>query len=165
MDCDILPATSDDAPAILALQLAAYRSEALLYGEDGVPPLAEGPGDMAEAFGRLCFLKAVARGADQAERLVGSVRAGLSGEVCEVGRLIVHPDFQRRGLGSALLRAAEALFPQAMRLRLFTGHKSEGNLRLYARHGYRQVEARAVSPALTLLFLEKPGPGSTAGRS
>jgi hypothetical protein len=54
----------------------------------------------------------------------------------------------------------EAAFPRAARFALFTGHLSAGNLRLYQRLGYRPVERRPVHPGLTLVFLEKPGPGA-----
>ena len=80
------------------------------------------------------------------------------GGICRIGRLIVHPKRQRQGLGAALLQAIEASFPQAERFALFTGSRSEGNLRLYQRGGYAPVDSRAVTPGLTLVFLEKPGP-------
>jgi len=76
---------------------------------------------------------------------------------CRVGRLIVHPKRQRQGLGTALLAAIESCFPKARRFALFTGSRSEGNLRLYQRLGYQFVDSRAVTPGLTLVFLEKPG--------
>ena len=40
--------------------------------------------------------------------------------------------------------------------RLFTGHRSLGNLRLYARQGYRQTSVEQVSSRLSFVHLEKP---------
>jgi ribosomal protein S18 acetylase RimI-like enzyme len=67
---------------------------------------------------------------------VGSVRGRLEGDTCHIGRLVVHPRLQRRGIGARLMREIEGRFPKARRYELFTGHLSEGNLRLYRRLGY-----------------------------
>jgi GNAT superfamily N-acetyltransferase len=155
----IMPAIPDDAPELLALQRLAYQAEARLYGDWSIPPLTQSLEELREEFGRLTILKAL----DQDEALIGSVRAELDassegGGTCRIGRLIVHPRRQRQGLGTALLQAIEASFPQAGRYALFTGSRSEGNLRLYQRLDYAPVDSRAVTPGLTLVFLEKPGP-------
>lgn len=156
----ILDAAPADAPAILALQRLAYRSEAELYGDWSIPPLTQSLEELRAEFASHVFLKAVEDALPPVEALVGSVRAELDAAgVCRIGRLMVRPDRQRRGLGAALLLAMEARFPRAARFALFTGHLSAGNLRLYERLGYREVARRAAHPGLTLVFLEKPGPG------
>ena len=66
--------------------------------------------------------------ATEAGRLVGSVRARAANGVCQVGRLIVHPELQGRGVGTMLMRHIEAEFPDATTFELFTGSRSEGNL-------------------------------------
>jgi GNAT superfamily N-acetyltransferase len=71
-----------------------------------------------------------------------------------VGRLAVVPDLQGRGLGTRLLAAVEQGTP-ARRAALFTGHRSDGNLRLYRRCGYVEVRRETVSPDLVLVHLEK----------
>lgn len=147
---EIMPADLADAEAILALQRLAYQSEAKLYDEWGIPPLVQTLEELRAEFPTRLVLKAMSGAA-----LVGSVQAGLDGDLCRVGRLMVHPGHQRQGLGSALMRAVEASFPAARRFQLFTGHKSAGNLRLYQRLGYLPVRSEAVSPALTLIFLER----------
>ncbi len=49
----------------------------------------------------------------------------------------------------------EGRFSRAERFELFTGHKSEGNLRLYRHLGYEEVREQRVSPRLRLLYLQK----------
>jgi len=53
------------------------------------------------------------------------------------------------------MRSVEAAFPAVQRFELFTGGRSEGNIRLYERLGYRRVHEQVLSPAVTLVFMEK----------
>ncbi|MFE3648572.1 GNAT family N-acetyltransferase [Streptomyces sp. NPDC059152] len=48
--------------------------------------------------------------AERDGELVGTVIAGFDGWRCHLYRLAVHPDHRRRGIGSALLAAAEERF-------------------------------------------------------
>jgi ribosomal protein S18 acetylase RimI-like enzyme len=161
MRYDIIPAAPADAPELLALQELAFRTEAELYGDWNIPPLTENLAQLQHAFARLVVLKALGHGPDAAQGLLGCVRAQLDeAGVCHIGRLAVRPDARRMGLGSALLEAAGMAFAGARRLRLFTGSKSEDNLRLYRRLGFAEVERRQAAPGLTLVFLERPGPAS-----
>lgn len=153
VDVAIDSAKIRDAAEILALQKAAYQSEAILYADFAIPPLVETLVELEAAFANSRILKAT-----MDDRIVGSVRGSLINHSCFIGRLIVHPDFQRCGLGSLLVSAIEAEFSHARRFELFTGHQSEGNLRLYAKLGYREVRRQEVHSKLTLIFLEKLNP-------
>jgi ribosomal protein S18 acetylase RimI-like enzyme len=79
----------------------------------------------------------------------------LDGGTCYIGKLIVHPSQQNHGIGTGLLLAAENQFPDAERYELFTGQKSEKNLYLYEKHGYRRVRRQVISETLTVVFMEK----------
>jgi GNAT superfamily N-acetyltransferase len=148
----ILEAVPEDAETILVLQLLAYESEARRYNDWSIPPLVETLTSVRGQIAAHVVLKAML-----GERLVGSVRGLMADGVCEVARLSVHPEMQRRGIGAALLAAIEARFPAAT-FELFTGDRSEGNLRLYRRHGYVETHRQAVSPAVSLVYLRKPAP-------
>ncbi|MBN1401547.1 MAG: GNAT family N-acetyltransferase [Anaerolineae bacterium] len=145
----------EDAEAILALQRLAYRSEAALYDEWDIPPLVQNLASMREDLERQVVLVATTGAPNRVRRIIGSVRARLAGGTCHIGRLIVHPDHQGRGIGTQLMHAIEARFPEAERYELYTGHLSEGNLRLYVRLGYTLCREAQVSRKLTLLYLEK----------
>ncbi len=143
-------ALPEDAPAILALQRLAYQSEAALYNDWSIPPLTQTIESLAEEFSVSIVLKAVVDG-----QLVGSVRARVNNDTCEIGRLIVHPAFQRRGIGSSLLKTIEGQCPVVARFELFTGSKSESNIRLYKRAGYQVTRTQPLSPAVSITYLEK----------
>ncbi|MBN1477334.1 GNAT family N-acetyltransferase [Candidatus Sumerlaeota bacterium] len=146
----LLPATPDDAEEILVLQRLAYRSEAEIYDDHTLPPLTQTLEEMRADFETQVILKAVADG-----EIVGSVRACLRDGTCHIGRLIVHPDHQGRGLGKRMMAAIEEHFQEAERFELFTGHRSERNLHLYRGLGYRVFAERPVSEKVTLVFMEK----------
>ncbi|MEN6627058.1 MAG: GNAT family N-acetyltransferase [Candidatus Sumerlaeia bacterium] len=148
-DCQIIDAIAEDLDAILALQKLAYLSEAAIYGPD-IPPLRQTLDEIRDEARDGRILKLVVGG-----RIVGSVRGRERGGSCLVGKLIVHPDFQRRGHGAALLRAIEAAFPQCARFELFTGDRSASNLRLYENAGYKVFQRKKIADHLTFIYLEK----------
>ena len=150
-ELSIGPAAPAEADAILALQRLCYQSEAQLYNNFSIPPLTETLEDLKVAFGQSTIL--VCRSGSE---IVGSVRGRVRDGRCHVGRLIVHPSFQKRGIGTRLLGAIEDACPEAAAFELFTGHKSESNLRLYRRVGYRDFKTEAAGPDMSLVFLEKP---------
>lgn len=146
----IEPATAEDAREILDLQKLAYRSEAEIYDDYSIPPLTQSLEDIQAAFYEKTFLKATVAG-----RIVGAVRGYVLDETCMIGRLIVHPDFQSQGIGSGLMGAIEKCFSDVKRFELFTGHKSERNVRLYRRLGYRVTRRERVNETLELVYMEK----------
>ncbi len=143
-------ATTADAAEILLLQYLAYLSEADIYDDFTIPPLTQTLAEITAEFARRTFLKVVDDG-----RIIGSVQGMKIGDTCYVGRLMVHPDRQGEGIGTRLMAAIEASFSEVVRFELFTGHKSEDNIRLYERLGYRQIRTEAVNPTLSLVFMEK----------
>ena len=142
----------DDAESILALQKLAYQSEAKLYNDWSLPPLTETLESLRTYFADTVVLKATLDGC-----IVGSVRARIRDGICAIGRLVVHPEFQRRGIGTQLLKAIEARCPDVARYELFTGSKSEANIRLYQRLSYVITRSEVLSPTVTLVYLEKAG--------
>jgi ribosomal protein S18 acetylase RimI-like enzyme len=67
---------------------------------------------------------------------------------------MVRPDLQRNGIGTALLREIETLYPHK-RYELFTSSKSESNIKLYEKAGYTIFKKIEVSDNLTYIYLEK----------
>ncbi len=148
-------ASVSDAANILELQRLAYQSEAALYHDWSIPPLTQTLEELRTEMSRMAFLKAI-----ENEVVVGSVRAAEHDGTCSIGRLIVHPQYQRRGIGTHLMVAIEAMFPNAAIFELFTGSKSLGNIRLYERLGYTASRTARLSDTVSLVFMSKRGPGA-----
>lgn len=161
MSVTISPAREDDAERILKLQYLCYQSEAELYGDYNIEPLTQSLDELRGELAGGCVL--VAR---LGEEVVGSVRGSVGADgAAVIGKLIVHPRMQRHGLGGRLLSAIEerlAVEGRAKRYRLFTGHRNDGNLRLYRRLGYQAVSTEQVSHRLSLVTLEKDAEGTLA---
>jgi ribosomal protein S18 acetylase RimI-like enzyme len=139
-----------DAPAILELQKLCYQTEAALNDDYSIPPLHQTLESMREEFEKKVVLKAVESG-----RIVGSIRAFVKDDNCYVQRVIVHPEFQNKGIGKKLLGSVESIFLSARRFELFTSEKSAKNLALYASIGYREFRREAMNDRVTLVYMEK----------
>ncbi len=143
-------ASASDAEEILALQKMAFKNEAEIYNDFNIPPLVQTLEEIKDDFRRQIFLKATIDG-----RIIGSVRAFAKEETCYIGRLIVHPDFQNQGIGTKLMNEIENLFRICRRFELFTGNKSERNIYLYQKIGYKIFKTEKITDNVTLIYLEK----------
>ena len=147
---EILQASKNDLHEILALQKQAYQSEAILYNDYTIPPLTQTLEAIQNEFTKSVFLKAVFEG-----KIIGSVRVSIENNRCKIGKLIVSPELQRRGIGSSLMRHVESMFPSVDSFELFTGSKSVNNLYLYEKLGYTAYKQERLSPQVTIVFLQK----------
>ncbi len=146
----IIEKASDyDAEIILRLQKTAYQSEAKRYNDYTLPPLLQTPEEIITDFKNQIVLKAVVSG-----EIKGSVRAYMENKTCFIGRLIVHPDSQKKGIATELMHNIESRFRSADRFELFTGNESIEALSLYYKLGYSIFKRKKLS-AYTLVFLEK----------
>lgn len=146
----ITDAEIGDAEEILFLQKLCYRENAERIGDYGIPPLTQTPEEMRVEFSTRTVLKIEAEG-----KIIASVRAHESDMLCHIGKLIVHPDYRRQGIGSTLMREIERRFPAVKAYSLFTGSKDEGNLILYEKNGYSRIDERKISDRLTFVYLMK----------
>ncbi|MFD1539956.1 GNAT family N-acetyltransferase [Nonomuraea guangzhouensis] len=147
---EIERARAADAGEILTVQRAAYATEAQLYGDPFLPPLLESVEQIRKGIETGIAFKAT-----DGTRIVGAVRGQLAGTTCLVGRLVVAPDQQGRGVGRALLETLHEQTPEATAFDLFTGHLSEANLRLYRRLGYRETRRERMDDHLTLVHMRR----------
>jgi GNAT superfamily N-acetyltransferase len=147
-----------DAEDILKLQYLCFQRKAALYDDYTIPPLKQTLANLLLEYDTHRILVARSGG-----EVIGSVRANVRDEACCIGRLIVHPRLQQRGLGSRLLQAVEREFPEASRYELFTGTRSESNVRLYGSCGYQPVHTEMLSPGVEIVVMEKAKAELTRG--
>ncbi len=138
-----------DLEEILSLQQLAYQSEATLYNDFNIPPLTQTIQSVKEEAQKSVILKLSEGG-----RIIGSVRAYEKEGTCYIGKLMVHPDYQNRGLAKKLMAAIERCF-EGLRYELFTGYLSEKNLALYEKLGYKRFKIEKAADNLEFIFLEK----------
>jgi GNAT superfamily N-acetyltransferase len=86
--------------------------------------------------------------------IVGSVRAFEKDGSCYIGRLIVHPGYQNKGIGKKLMKAIEKCF-EGVRFELFTGHLDEKNLTFYEKLSYKKFREEKINDDLRFVYFEK----------
>jgi ribosomal protein S18 acetylase RimI-like enzyme len=146
----ITKANFEDLQEILNLQYLAYQSEAKLFNNPNIPPLMQTLSEIETEFETSVFLKVL----NEDGNIIASVRAHSDAGTLYIGKLIVHPDLQGRGIGTKLLKEIENTCPHK-RYELFTSTKSERNIKLYERAGYVKFKEQAIDSDLKFIFLCK----------
>ncbi|TDF94180.1 GNAT family N-acetyltransferase [Paenibacillus piri] len=138
---------------LLMLQQLSYRVEAQLIGFKEIPPLWDSPKSLKES-GELFF------GYYEGHRMAGSVSVKQTPKELTICRMMVHPDFFRRGIASRLLEYAESLAVPGMLLKVSTGTKNEPAVNLYGKYGYKPGQTMEIAKGITLTVFTKRVPQS-----
>jgi len=128
----ITKANFEDLTDILNLQKTAFLAIAELYNCYEIEPLHQSLASIQDDFNDYLFLKAEYHG-----EIIGSVKIKHCDDYCSIGKLIVLPEFQNKGVGRKLMAAAEKVFPDIKRYELFTASESIKNITLYESLGYK----------------------------
>ncbi len=151
MQIEILPVIKNDLEEILQLQKTCYLAEAELYNDYTIPPLHQDLKTIETEFINSIIIKGVING-----QIITSVRGRLENETCYIGKLMVANDWQNKGIGQRMMTTIEQLFKECNRYELFTGFKSNKNIHLYTKLGYKEFKQEKITNSVTLLYLEKP---------
>lgn len=143
-------ANIQDAEEILSLQKLAYISEAEIYNDFNIPPLVQSFEQIESEFDNHIFLKVLVDG-----KIIGSLRASVIDGVCTIFKVIVHPDFQNRGIGTSMIIRIKEILCESKRFEIFTGHRSERNLYLYQKLGYKIFKTEKLTDNLNIAYLGK----------
>lgn len=146
----IFIACDDDFAEILEIQKKAFHSEGILYQNFNIQPLTQTLEEMQEECKDKIVLKAVNDG-----KIVGSIRANAFKGVCWLNKLVVLPEYQRKGIGEKLLGKIETYFSNIGKYTLATGAKSISNIRLYEKGGYKIVSKENFSDGIEAVIMEK----------
>ena len=140
----------EDLQEILELQKLSFQIQGEIYNDFTIPPLIQTLDEMKNDLLQQVFLKT-----ERDDKIIGSVRGYRMDDTCYIGRLIVHPDFQNQGIGTVLMNQIENRFSNISRFEIFTGYKSDKNLYLYKKLGYKIFKKEVMDDNLTLVYLEK----------
>lgn len=146
---EISIASKSDAPEILAVQKAAFETEAISHGTRDIQPLTETLDELLQEYSAGPVLKATENG-----KIVGSARADVRGGVVTVEKVVVLPEYRRRGIAKALVSKIEEECP-ASRYEIFTSTRSPQNIALYESLGYAVYGEKYVNDFLTFALLAK----------
>jgi tRNA (guanine37-N1)-methyltransferase len=148
---EITPAVRSDAGEILTLQRACWVQEALDNDMLDIPALHESLETVEESLDEWTYYVVRVAG-----RLVGAVRGRLDDHgdtaVWDIGRVMVAPDLQGRGLGRALLEHIQSVAPAAAASYvLFTGARSADNQRMYRKAGFSLRKDLPAPPGAVIM--------------
>ena len=147
----ITKAAFEDLPEILQLQKLAFKSEAELWGNCPIKPMQQTLPELEEEFAKSVVFKLLD---EQNDKIIGSIRTREENGRIYVAKLIVHPDYQNRGLGTLLLKTIDEFY-KGKSFELCTSCRSEKNLHVYGKNGYREFKREKVSEEFEFVFLEK----------
>lgn len=146
----IMQASINDLGSILELQYTAYQSEARLVNDFNIQPLKQTLEEVIEEYNKGVIFKAV----DDSENIVGSVRGYIKGNIFYVGKLMVHPKHQKKGIGAKLLQYIDSTYQNYIK-ELYTSDKSLSNLRLYEKMGYEKYKKEPMTSNFYFIYMRK----------
>lgn len=138
------------AETIYQLQQASYivESELIGYPASEFPPLQVTAEQIEQE--EATFL-----GYRVGAQLVGVVSFAVGPRERDIGRLVVHPDFFRRGIAGALLWAVESRAGVGQTLTVSTAEENIPAVRLYEKFGYELTERIRLPNGVVLVRLTK----------
>ncbi len=143
-------ASIDDANKILEIQKAAFLDQVRIYNNYHLPPITQSLESIEKEFNGKIFLKVLLKG-----QIIASVRFKVSDSYVTVDRIVVEPEYQNQGIGTTLLKEIESRVPNAVAFQLFTGNKSDRNIHLYEKMGYKVIKNQRTDQGIELLYMEK----------
>lgn len=146
----IHPAVVANAQIIHDIQMRAFAKEGRLSDNLEIPPLMEDVAAIEMHIRTQTVLVAC-----DGERIVGSARGIVDGNVCTIRGVSVEPSHQGHGIGASLLRAIEQAHPTVERFVLTTNTLVPGNVLFYERRGYQIAELTSYTDKVVLAHMVK----------
>ena len=137
------------AKEVLKIQIPAYKVEAELIGFNGIPQLFDTEESLADS--KETFLGFVSKGT-----LQGVLAYCKNGNQIEICRLVVLPDYFKRGIATELLSFfLKEIAGEDEQVKVSTGAKNQPAKALYKKLGFTEVENREVAPGVWITVLHK----------
>ena len=126
----------------LTIQKLAYRIEADLIGFDGIPQLYQTIQDLRTSGETFI-------GYFVDEVLAGVLSYSIDEHILDIGRLVIHPDYFRRGIARQLVDYALEI-PDIKCWEVATGAGNHPARRLYEGLGFDLIEEISLSVGVTI---------------
>jgi 8-oxo-dGTP pyrophosphatase MutT (NUDIX family)/GNAT superfamily N-acetyltransferase len=131
------------AAEVLDLQRKSYIIEAELIGTNEIPPLKE-------TLEQLQNCGETFIGYYIENRLAGAVSYKMEAGTLDIHRVMVHPDFFRRGIAAKLTTHIQSLEKAATKVIVSTGAANQPAVRLYEKLGFQRTEDSVVGNGLVI---------------
>lgn len=125
------------------LQRESYSVEAEMIGYADIPPLKETLEDLKQCPEEFT-------GYYLEERLVGAISTMTDTVQVEICRMMVHPEFFRRGIASNLLQQVLQSVHSSQVCKVATGVGNTPAFRLYRKFGFQPTVEREVAPGVCI---------------
>ena len=135
-----------ESAEVLDLQKKSYKIEAELIGTDEIPPLIETFEQLQECGETFigCYIEG---------RLAGAVSFKKEEEVIDIHRMMVHPDYFRRGIAQKLIAQLEQIgCPEMI---VSTGAANTPAVKLYQKLGFERKNDSVVGNGLVIANFKK----------
>ncbi|UKS27235.1 GNAT family N-acetyltransferase [Paenibacillus sp. HWE-109] len=151
--------TNEEILRLLSLQMASYRVEAELIGFEDIPPLKDGIDSIRKA-GETFYGYFVQE--ENETRLAGAISFSSEGSVITICRMMVHPNYFRRGIARSLLQHILKLQEEegAVLFVVSTGTANLPAVQLYQSFGFEMKRVFTVAPGVCLTTFERPASDS-----
>jgi GNAT superfamily N-acetyltransferase len=143
-------ATIEDVPEILELQYKAFRPVAESLNWFDAPNLTETVEHARGEFPKYTTLKMLSDDG----KIIGSVRGCVENGSLYIGRLMVLPEFQKKGYGRILLREIQSVLPHN-RAWLDTSGDVPETVSFYERECFRTFESKRFENGVSWIFMER----------
>ncbi|WP_455651396.1 GNAT family N-acetyltransferase [Phascolarctobacterium sp.] len=128
---EILKAEEKDLEEILQVQYLAFNREAEAFNDFNIEPMTQTIDALKEEYKKYIFLKVV----NAAGKIIASIRGYIENGTSYIGKTLVHPEYQGRGIGTGMIRKLEEI-NQASRYEINASVRCPENIKLYERLGY-----------------------------
>lgn len=140
----------NDLPELLVLQKKAFKPVADKLGWAEIPQMTDTLENCIAEFGKETILKMLS----DDNRIIGSVRGYVEDNSLYIGRLMIDPDYQGKGLGRKLQRELESMF-QFHREWLCSYINDTATYNFYERDGFVEYDIYEVGNGVMAAHMEK----------
>ncbi|OCA80884.1 GNAT family N-acetyltransferase [Pseudobacillus wudalianchiensis] len=138
----------ETAQKVWSIQIPAYKAEAELIQYWNLPPLKETAASLQQC-GETFY------GGFIQDELAGVISFKMTKEELDIHRLMVHPQFFRKGIARALVRHIEQLAGGDKKIIVSTGTNNRPAVQFYKQCGFKEVKKIITAEGLSLTFFAK----------